>query len=153
MSFQIQASNPRALQTFDPDDASVSDAMQTIFLMNIEDAHMKWNGIHVPLSYKYTISFMMSDLLAIICRLTNEAAGSLTNRWPTNDLEATWHIEWNGEALAIRSEWETVVGGTVHLLTARPTIAIKNTNLFRSGNNCLGLAFAHCRAPATRTHT
>lgn len=140
VSFQIQASNPRALQAFDPDDHSVLDAMQTVFPMNTEDAYMVWNGIHIPLSYKYTVSFMMSDVLAIIRRLTSDATGILSNRWPTNDLEATWYIQWTGEDLAIRSEWEAVVGNTAHLLAARPTIAMNKQEFISEWKQVLGIS-------------
>ena len=59
MAFYIQASNPRFIESISYEVESLSDAVESIFPLNTENAFLVWNYISVPLSYKYDISYML----------------------------------------------------------------------------------------------
>ena len=66
MSFYIQASNPRISYTVMPEDETLSDAVESAFLSDSENAILVWNYVNVPLSYKYDISYMIDDILNLL---------------------------------------------------------------------------------------
>src|SRR5438067_2089483 len=123
-SFVIQASNPRALVCFDADDASLSDAIQTVFPLEAEYALLTWNWIYVPLSYKYDLSLMVDDIIALVEAMTSEEGGHKSIRWPSNTFAATWNIDWKGGEATITATWECVIGSTEGLLNSRPIVVV-----------------------------
>lgn len=123
-SFVIQAGNPRTLQQFDADDESVADALQTVFPLQAEDALLNWNGIFVPLSYKYDVSLMIEDAVALVREVLHHSSGQMTVHWPSNTFAATWRVSWTREVVKIDADWMQVVGGTEALLRAKPAVAV-----------------------------
>jgi hypothetical protein len=138
----MQASNPRTLRVIDEEDEHIGDALQTVFPMWTEDAYMVWNGVHVPISYKYTLSFLIQDAVVMLERLSHDELGELEIRWPSDDFAATWHLTWEAERLEIRTKWEpnAVVGGTEGLLNARPTVHIAKQSFISEWKEVLGVA-------------
>ncbi|MEO7594939.1 MAG: hypothetical protein ABI134_27225, partial [Byssovorax sp.] len=61
--FFIQSSNPRSSSECDADDASLCDAVQTVFPMATESMIMVWSGVYIPLGYKYDVSLMVDDII------------------------------------------------------------------------------------------
>jgi hypothetical protein len=124
LDFRMQAGCPRSAHVLDEEDENVCSAMQSVFPLNAESAYMVWNGVHVPLGYKYTVSFMIQDIVLILDRLATEDVGQMTNRWPVQELAAVWHLQWEGEVLEIRSEWTTAPGGTEAQLARHPSLTM-----------------------------
>jgi hypothetical protein len=139
-NFRIQASNPQWSRVINEEDEHIGDAMQTVFPMWTEEAYMVWNGIHIPMSYKYTFSFLIQDALMILEALSRETSGALTNHWPSDDFSAMWHMKWDIRNVDIQAEWETVLGGTVALLNARPTVSIEKGAFISEWKQVLGVA-------------
>lgn len=123
--FTIQASNPRSLQKFDPSDATLSDAMQTVFPLEAECAVMSWNWIHVLLTYGNDLSMMVDDVLSLVDRMLSEPNGTQTIAWPSNTFASTWRIEWNGDTTTVNADWLSVLGGVEHLLTDKSRIVVE----------------------------
>jgi hypothetical protein len=122
--FIIQSSNPRSESACDPDDASLSDAIQTVFPMDTEDMLIVWNGIYVPLSYKYDVSLMTDDILDLCSDIIAAAEGYRRICWPSNTFAAVWDIRWGSDIVTVQTQWNRVVGGTEALLVARSCISI-----------------------------
>jgi hypothetical protein len=139
--FRIQASNPRWLRVFNKEDNNICDAMQTVFPSLTEYAYMVWNGIHIPMDYKYIVSFLVQDAIMILEAVSKEARGSLSNRWPSNDFASTWHMNWSAESLEIQADWESVLGGTEALLNARPIVRMGKDAFMSEWKQVLGIAF------------
>jgi len=139
-SFRIQASNPRALHQCDKEDVHIGDAMQTVFPMSTEDAYLVWNAIHVPISYKYTMSFLIQDVVVMLERMLGDSHGQLNIAWPSDDFAATWQMKWAGDDLDVRADWHSVVGGTEALLASRPTLAISKTAFAAEWKQVLGIS-------------
>jgi hypothetical protein len=122
--FVIQASNPRALRQFDPNDASLSDAVQTVFPLETEYALMIWNWVYIPLSYKYDLSLMADDSVALVEEMTSEERGRRVIQWPSNTFAATWKVEWGDGKATVDAVWDSVLGDTEAQLKAKPTIVV-----------------------------
>ena len=71
LNFYIQASNPRFQDSINIYDESLSDAIESVFPLNTENAILVWNYISIPLSYKYDISYMIEDILQLLDELQN----------------------------------------------------------------------------------
>lgn len=126
--FSIQASSPRFMAQFDAEDTSLSDAIQTISVLETERAVLVWNWIYVPLTYKYDLSLMVDDVLGMIEAMISEPCGNRRIQWPSNTFAATWDIEWDSETVSVQAEWTCVLGDTEAMLAAKPNIVIKRTD-------------------------
>ena len=109
MTFTIQVSNPRFSGKFDPEDEALDECVETSFLLNTEMAIMEWNGLFIPLQYKYSISIMLPDILLMLRLLIENESGEHKITWPSNDFKACWYISWEGDGLIIHSEWNSVI--------------------------------------------
>lgn len=94
MSFYIQASNPRTNSIANPNDKTLADAIETIFLLNTESAILMWNYISVPLSYKYDISYMIEDILLLLDALRSRENGEMTIHWLPDTFRCNWTVQW-----------------------------------------------------------
>ena len=123
-SFIIQASNPHSAADHDVRVDSLGDAIETVFPLNTEDALLIWNHIYVPLSYKYDIAIIMSDVLDIIEAIHASPQSSHSVHWPSNTFAAIWNMRWDQGMIEVQSKWNCVVGGTEALLVSKPEIRI-----------------------------
>ena len=126
--FLIQASCPRFVAQLDAEDASLSDAIQTISVLDTEYAVLVWNWVYVPLSYKYDLSLMVDDVLGLLEVMISEPHGSRRIQWPSNTFFATWDVEWDGESATVQAEWICVLGDTQAMLANKPKIVVPRTD-------------------------
>lgn len=124
LNFYIQASNPRTQNVKNFDDVNLSDAIESIFLLNTEKAILVWNYISIPLSYKYDISYMMDDLLELLHYLQSVDNGKMTIHWLPDTFRCDWSIVWNHGQMDIQSHWECTVGSLETLLNNHSRISI-----------------------------
>lgn len=124
MNFYIQAGNPRLCGKIDMEDKKLSDAIETVFLLNTENAIMVWNHINIPLSYKYDISYMMDDLLKLLRCLYENEAGTMTIHWLPDTFRCNWFIMWQHGQMKIESHWECTVGNLEGLLNNHSEISL-----------------------------
>lgn len=114
----IQASNPRvasfdpgALEDgFDMSDFDISEVISHVFASSAENAYVVWNRVHVPMSYKYDLPYMVEEMLDAIGEMTTHEAGRLDVCLPSNSFRADWSFEWKAGSLRIASEWGAVAG-------------------------------------------
>lgn len=77
MVFCIQASAPDYCKKINLNNKCLSEAIESVFLLQTENAIMRWNYICIPLSYKYDISYMIDDILKLIGRLQDDVSGRI----------------------------------------------------------------------------
>jgi hypothetical protein len=130
-NFLIQASSPRGLPLRDAEDASLSDAIQTVFPLKTEGMYLIWNGISVPLSYKYDVSLMVDDVLHLLAQMLGHATGYESIDWPSNTFAATWEVRWGAGHVVVVSDWRHVAGGTRDLLGASGSIQLDLVHFMR----------------------
>ena len=124
MEFWIQASCPKYTKSFDSDDESLSDAIQTVFPMLTEKAFLIWKAIYIPLCYKYDISIMANDILDMLENLINKSTGDMSIHWASDTFANVWMLEWNNDYLEIEAQWNSVIGGTEQILSTKGSIKI-----------------------------
>lgn len=124
VEFIIQASNPRMLRFCDSDDATLTDAIQTVFPMDTENAVLAWNNIYVPLSYKYDLSVMTDDIVQLCEEMLASPHGVRLVHWPSNTFTASWEFVWSSEVVAVKARWACVTGCLESMLSSKPSISI-----------------------------
>ncbi len=122
--FFIQAGTPGFRPVLDENDETLSDAVESIFLLNTESAVMAWNHISIPLSYKYDIGYMLDDLLYLLKCIRQVDTGEVTIHWLPDTFRCDWHITWNHGQMEIQSCWECTVGHLENLLNDNSRISI-----------------------------
>lgn len=130
MKFLVQASNPRPSSLVSPDDSSLGEAIETIFPLRTDFALLVWNNVYVPLTYKYDISMMITDIISMLASVVARDEGSITVFWPSNTFSTRWILTWSSTDLSIITTWESVIGGTESMLNKVPSLNIdRNTFL------------------------
>lgn len=124
MNFYIQAGNPRINDIVDKNDKSLADALESVFPLNTENVIMVWNHINILISYKYDISYMIDDLLKLLCCLQNSEKGKMIIHWLPDTFRCDWAIAWGNGEMEIQSRWECVAGHMEGLLNDNPRIKI-----------------------------
>lgn len=124
LEFYIQAGNPGMTRECDPADESLSDALQAVFPSKTEHLIMVWNGIFIPLSYKYDISLMVDDIVALCSEMLTAERGSQRIAWPSNTFTVVWHVEWSGTNVGVNGLWNCIIGGTEALLARKAGISM-----------------------------
>lgn len=122
--FALQASSPKCLCACDPDDVSLSDAMQTVFPVETEYAIMIWNWTCIHMTYKYDISLMIDDVIDMADKMLSRPTGVHVIDWPSNGFAAKWGMEWGGGEVVIDAEWRSVAGNVESVLNARPRVVV-----------------------------
>ena len=135
MQFAIQTSNPRPTRMVSGSDASVGEAIETIFPLLTEFAVLVWNNVYVPLNYKYDISVIFDDIVLLVHSLVEGEHGEFSIEWPSNTFHAKWRLSWTAEEVTVKGSWKSVIGGTEALLNAAPVITVgKEAFLAEWGN-------------------
>ncbi len=126
MSFFIQVSNP-TVQTLSRRQRytdSLSGAIQRAFPLVTESAFMIWNGLYIPINYKYELSIMVDDFLPFLSQLLNSDNGSYKLGFGVDTFRAIWTIDWEQDILRINSEWDIVTGNLKYLLNKHNSIEL-----------------------------
>lgn len=124
MVFAIQVGNPLVNMKVDNEDTKISEAIESIFLLNTEDLIMIWNNIRIPLSYKYDVSYMIDDILLLLKRINSEEFGSLSIHWLPDVFRCDWNMKWNKDEIYIEAQWENVIGHLEELLNKYDRISM-----------------------------
>lgn len=123
--FIIQASDPRTERPVDPRDASLSDALQTVFRADTEEMLMRWNGVRIPLSYKSDFSFMIDDVVDFCALMSSATDGRRSVNWPSSTFDATWDLRWSRGVVEVKATWRTLLGGVTGLAVADASLSIQ----------------------------
>jgi hypothetical protein len=125
--FRIQTSNPRISGEYDPDDETLDESVETCFLLNTEMALIVWQGVFIPLHYKYTISTILLDILNMLQILLDKQDGVLDLTWPSNDFNTRWVMSWQDDILTIDAEWNSVLGRVENILNKLDTLHLSKS--------------------------
>lgn len=120
--FSIQASAPVATRERDDSDASLSEAIQTIFPLHTELGFMCWNWSYIPLSYKNDWSEIVDDVVVMATAIADAPHGRLEVEWPSNTFSARWTIGWTETIVNVDAEWREVGGVSAEWLNGRPRL-------------------------------
>ena len=76
----------------------------------------------------------------ILEEISQQASGTLTNQWPSDDFSSTWDMTWDVKSIDIRAQWESVLGGTEALLNTRPIVNVGKDDFVSEWKQVLGVA-------------
>lgn len=111
MDFFIQASNPKVSGTYNAEDESLGEAIETVFPLNTESAMLVWHHLYIALSYKYDVSVIINDVISMLAALMRPGAGKHEVQWASNTFLSRWALRWDEEdSLTVDAEWTSVVG-------------------------------------------
>ncbi len=127
MTFRIQVNNPRISGKKNSEDETLDECVETCFLLNTEMAIIEWLGVYIPLSYKYSISTILNDILIMLQTLLNKKNGALDITWPSSDFNARWIISWKNDNLTIIAKWNSVIGNTEDMLNKLDAVNINKS--------------------------
>lgn len=125
MSFSIQVSNPTATTEADEHDETIGETVESLFPLDTEHAFVVWNGIYIPLSYKYDLSVIYDDVIEMIETLVESSEGDLTVCWPSSSFDAEWNLKWADGSVEIKAEWRRLLGSTERLLRDSGPVVIE----------------------------
>lgn len=120
MQFAIQPSNPVPANRAGEDDTALGEVIESIFPLLTEFAIIIWHDIYVPISYKYDVSVMINDILAMLDAIITQESGILSIDWPSSTFCARWRLQWTTKEVFIDTRWTSVLGGVENLLNANP---------------------------------
>jgi hypothetical protein len=92
----------------DPEDTSLGEALESCFPCLLDGARLHWNGVPVPLSYKYDLSIIVHDVVDLVQWLRTGTQGSLSICWPSNTFRTDWQLAVAGGRVQITAYWESV---------------------------------------------
>lgn len=138
--FFIQSSNPCSSSECDADDASLSDAVQTVFPMETERMIMIWSGIYIYLGYKYDVSLMVDDIIDLCNDILQTKDGRRCVHWPSNTFAAVWDVAWDSSAVIVNAQWNRVVGGIEAILASKPSISVPRADFLAEWKRPLEIA-------------
>lgn len=131
MKFAIQTSNPRVVSDICPNDATIGEAIESIFPLLTEFAILIWNGVYIPLNYKYDVSEIFDDIVELVTCVALAPEGKLLVSWPSSTFRARWALSWSSREITIHASWDSVIGGTEQLLNTFPALIIDKALFLR----------------------
>ncbi|WP_028580708.1 hypothetical protein [Desulfogranum japonicum] len=128
MYFSIQISNPSSCKNVLDFADNLEDAIESLFYIDTEDAVMNWNGVRLPLSYKYDISVICEDIIGMLESIVDNEKGELFIEWPSNTFRTDWSLKWEGDSLDCKSSWFDVSGNIENILNCSGVITLDKTD-------------------------
>jgi hypothetical protein len=101
--FALQLGVPAFVAARDESDSTLSDAVQTVFSLD-ESAFLKWNGLTLPLSYKYDISVMLEDIVEMVLAVRKTESGLFQVDWPSSGFPVHWTIKWAASEVEVHAQ-------------------------------------------------
>jgi hypothetical protein len=109
----------------DPEDTSLGEALEACFPDRMDGARLLWNGVSVPLSYKYELGLIVHDVVQLVRWLRTAAQGACAICWPSNTFRTNWQLALAGGRVQLTASWESVSaqdGPLEEALNAAPVV-------------------------------
>ena len=128
-TFNIDPKNPEPIACLMGDTSNFADAIELAFPMDAEDAVLHWNGIPVPLNYKYDISVIFADVLDILDHCLEDK--KIKTWFASNTFTTNWTVDTKNEMVGIHADWRAVVGKHKSLLKKSPDIIVPKSHFLK----------------------
>ncbi|MGV7222636.1 MAG: hypothetical protein ACQ9MH_14050 [Nitrospinales bacterium] len=116
------------------------DAIELAFPMDTDDAVLYWNGIPVPINYKYDLSVIWDDVLDILSHFLEDK--KIKTWFASNTLTTQWTVDTQNEIVKIHANWRTIVGKNKSQLTQSPDIEVPKSHFLKQWSGLLETAIA-----------
>lgn len=124
MRFWIQTGAPTAALSRDHCDETLSDAVQTIFPIFTEEAFVAWGPEYIALNYKYEVSEILDDLVALLARVVASPTGRAVVHWPCSSFSGEWTVAWTEESVTVGAAFLAVRGTTPATISAMSPLVV-----------------------------
>ncbi|TGE24562.1 hypothetical protein E5K00_04940 [Hymenobacter aquaticus] len=105
----------------DMNDTSLAEALESCFPQMNDGAVLLWNGVSVPLSYKFDLGIIIHDIIFLVQQLRTCSMGSFTICWPSNSFRVDWQVAVAAGRVQVTALWESVYA-PVDALNASPVV-------------------------------
>jgi hypothetical protein len=105
MSFYIQVSNPTFQIPDESYDDSLKEVIEAIFPYECELIFIVWNGLPVPIMYKYDLSLIINSILSLINLLLFHEDRNFSVNLACFTFSTSWHFNLSDGVLIITSAW------------------------------------------------
>lgn len=109
----------------EPADTNLGEALESCFPYLLDGARLHWNGVPVPLSYKYDLSIIVHDVVDLVRQLRTGTQGNFSLCWPSNTFQASWSVEIAAGRVRVTASWYSVSaqdGPLEDVLNAAPVV-------------------------------
>ena len=120
--FALVCGHPETLTVSRPADSlSLSDAVEEVFPSNTNLLVLQWDGVSVPLSFKYDVSWILLDAIEMIEQMLSASNPAIvTAYFPSNSFQVEWEISaLEDGGIEINATWNAVAGHVAGLLADR----------------------------------
>jgi hypothetical protein len=111
MSYALRPGKPLGQGTHRASDSNLAEALESIYALTDELA-LEWNGVALPLSYKFGLSAMVGDLLPLLAQLRERDRGERELEWASAEFPYHWLIRWEGRDLSLTATGRDEPGAT-----------------------------------------
>jgi len=130
MFFSIQVSQPKfisdkAVERQFLSEEYLENSLEDIFASNSEVAILNWQGIVVPLNYKYDLPTFIGEIIETVLELIEHKSGQKTVFFASSSFMVEWQLTWNDDDLLVKANWMSTSGGIEVLLNKSQTLEIK----------------------------
>lgn len=100
---------------------SLSDAVEDVFVSSTNLLVLEWNGVSVPLSFKYDVSWVLLDAIEMVEQmLAARPPTTVAASFPSNSFQVEWEIDLAEDGgVEINAKWNAVGGNVAGLLADR----------------------------------
>jgi len=129
--FELICGRPETLEPGPQNEVlSLWSSLEDVFRADTGLCTMQWNGIFVPLSYKYDVGWILLDAVAMVERLVADDKDlDLDVLFPSNGFHVAWHLSRRSGEISIDAEWRSVIGGLADLLRERTPLKVESERL------------------------
>ncbi len=138
MKFVIQVCNPTVRQAERESVGDVAAAIQAIYPSDTEDAILVWNRIPIRINYKYDLSVLFDDLIAVLLNVRGSDIGQYRVYWGSDTFRAQWILTWESDRVSIRATWDSTNGSYEDLLNSRNEVTIGRAEFLAEWKALLG---------------
>jgi hypothetical protein len=111
----------------DPEDTSLGEALESCFY-SLDGARLHWNGVSVPLSYKYDLSIIVHDVVHLVRWLRTCTQDCFAICWSSNTFLASWQVESAAGRVRVTASWYSVSAQDGHLEEALNAAPVAEAN-------------------------
>jgi hypothetical protein len=123
MSFRIHTGRP-VLQDVDGVADNLADAITLLYPLDADQLIVSWNGVPIALTYCEDVQVLVDDIVVLLERLSDPAAGSARVYWGSSTFRAEWWLRREGATLVVDSRWDSVSGAYEALLNDRARLVV-----------------------------
>ena len=125
--FCVDSGSPDVLASSSYSAEDFADAIQHVFPMETSNALLVWQGVNIPLNYKYDVSVIVEDVVGMLEVLLPCDSGVFQFWFGSDTFGASFLMRVNGDILSIRAVWDSVSGANEAVLNDASDLVVSKS--------------------------